>query len=298
MVHVDGAVIEYDPHRWRDHFFDLRGTMAKVITYRALVATFFAACATLVYEQKYHVEIPAVVHGLVGTALGLLLVFRTNASYDRFWEARKLWGSIVNESRNLVRSSSVLLAEEPALFARLLRWAIAFPYAVMHELRGKRGMGPIEHEVSPEDLALVRGSQHGPMTIAHQITRCLDEARREGRISDYLYASVDNNVQILIDCVGACERIKKTPLPFAYVVHLRRALTIYCGTLPFALLRDFGWGTIPVCFLVAFILFGIEEIGVEIEEPFGLDDNDLPLEQICAGIERVLREYTPRSHDE
>lgn len=290
-------MIEYDPHNWRDHFFDLRGSMAKVIAYRAGVATLFAAAATIVYEQKYHIEVPAVVHGLVGTALGLLLVFRTNASYDRFWEARKLWGSIVNETRNLVRASSVLLADDPARFARLLRWTIAFPYATMHELRGRRGLGPIEHEVAPEELALVRDGQHGPMAVAVQITRCLDEARREGRLSDLLYASVDNNVQILIDCVGACERIKKTPLPFAYAVHLRRALSIYCGTLPFALLKDFGWGTIPVCFLVGFILFGIEEIGVEIEDPFGLDDNDLPLEQICAGIERVLRSYTPRSSD-
>lgn len=291
-------MIEYDPHRWRDHFFDVRGSMAKAISYRAGAMTLFAAIATIFYEQKHHIEIPAVVHGLVGTALGLLLVFRTNASYDRFWEARKLWGSIVNETRNLVRSSSVLLGADPALLARLLRWTIAFPYTTMHELRGKRALGPIEHEVTPEELALVRESPHGPMAVAVQITRCLDEARRKGLVNDFLYASVDNNVQILIDCVGACERIKKTPLPFAYVVHLRRALAIYCATLPFALLKDFGWGTIPVCFLVAFILFGIEEIGVEIEEPFGLDDNDLPLEQICAGIERVLRGYTPRSHDD
>jgi putative membrane protein len=100
--------------------------------------------------------------------------------------------------------------------------------------------------------------------------------------------TLDNNVQLLIDYIGACERIHKTPLPFAYVVHLRRALILYCLTLPFALIESYGWSTVIDTLLIAYILFGIEEIGVEIEDPFGKDDNDLPLEQICATIERNL----------
>ncbi len=100
--------------------------------------------------------------------------------------------------------------------------------------------------------------------------------------------ALDQNVHLLTDHLGACERIHKTPLPFAYVVHLRRALILFCFTLPFALVRDFGWGTILDTLLVAYVFFGIEEIGVEIENPFGLDDNDLPLERLCATIERDL----------
>ncbi len=100
--------------------------------------------------------------------------------------------------------------------------------------------------------------------------------------------ALDQNVQLLIDSLGACERIRKTPLPFAYVVHLRRALILYCFTLPFALVESFGWGTILATLLVAYIFFGIEEIGVEIEDPFGQDDNDLPLDRICATIEQNL----------
>ena len=98
--------------------------------------------------------------------------------------------------------------------------------------------------------------------------------------------ALDQNVHLLTDHLGACERIHKTPLPFAYMVHLRRALILFCFTLPFALVGDFGWGTIPDTLLVAYVFFGIEEIGVEIEDPFGLDDNDLPLERLCATIER------------
>jgi putative membrane protein len=100
--------------------------------------------------------------------------------------------------------------------------------------------------------------------------------------------AIDNNVQQLIDYLGACERIQKTPLPFAYVVHLRRALVLYCLTLPFALVEPFGWSTVIYALMIAYILFGIEEIGVEIENPFGTDYNDLPLEQICGTIERDL----------
>jgi putative membrane protein len=106
---------------------------------------------------------------------------------------------------------------------------------------------------------------------------------------------LDQNVQLLVDCIGACERIRNTPLPFAYVVHLRRALLLYCLTLPFALLEAFGYGTIAVSTAISYILFGIEEIGVEIEDPFGVDDNDLPLDAICRTIDRNLRALLPES---
>ena len=104
--------------------------------------------------------------------------------------------------------------------------------------------------------------------------------------------SLDQNVQLLIDYFGACERIHKTPLPFVYVVHLRRALVLYCFTLPFALVDHYGWWAIPATLLVAYTFFGIEEIGVEIENPFGQDDNDLPLERFCETIERDLLELS------
>jgi putative membrane protein len=109
--------------------------------------------------------------------------------------------------------------------------------------------------------------------------------------------TLDHNVQLLIDYMGACERIHKTPLPFAYVVHLRRALILYTATLPFALLKPFGWGSLVATFLIAYVLFGIEEIGVEIEDPFGVDDNDLPLERICETIQRDLETIAAEQPD-
>ena len=268
-------MISYDPHEWFRHFFVLRGSMFREIIGRVLLCVAWAAAVVCFDKYVVDVNISSLLHALTGTALGLLLVFRTNASYDRFWEGRKLWGGMVNETRNLIRSASVHLAGERELLISLTSLTAAFPLATMHQLRGTKLPGMLE-------------AQHPPLQVATQMTAVLKEAHRRGSISDILLANLDQNIQLLVDYMGACERIRKTPLPFAYVVHLRRALVLYCFSLPFALVDTFGWGTIFDTLVVAYIFFGIEEIGVEIEGPFGFDDNDLPLEDICETIRHNL----------
>lgn len=267
------------------------------LLYRVLSCVLFSAVIVYIDRRHFSLGVSEKAHSLVSVALGLLLVFRTNAAYDRFWEGRKLWGSIVNASRNLVRAASVHLRDEPALLDRIVRRAIAFPWACMHRLRDEPDMvaalGRIGTPLPDGDLATLARSNHVPLALAARITGDLREARARGHLSDYLLGVVDQNVQILIDCIGACERIHRTPLPFAYVVHLRRALILYCFSLPFILAPIFGWWTIFITLLISYILFGIEEIGVEISDPFGEDDNDLPLESICQTIEGNLRPYLP-----
>lgn len=283
-------MIDYDAHEWRRHLLDLKGSMVREIFYRVLSCVAWSAAVVFVHERSgYSLAISSQGHVLIGVALGLLLVFRTNASYDRFWEGRRLWGSIVNETRNLGRSVSVLLAGDAQLAERTIGWTILFPYATMRHLRGEGGLSPISIALPADDVREVQASNHPPLAVARLITVQLVEARTRGLISDYMFTSLDQNVQLLIDYMGGCERIHKTPLPFAYVVHLRRALIAYCFTLPFALLEQFEWGTLAAVLLIAYTLFGIEEIGVEIEDPFGDDDNDLPLETICATIENNLQ---------
>jgi ion channel-forming bestrophin family protein len=271
-------MIHYDPHKWMDHFFDVRGSLVKEISLRVLSTVAWAALVVWVDIKVRHVGISSLLHQLVGLALGLLLVFRTNAAYDRFWEGRKLWGGMVNECRNLVRMGAVHLRERVAVVA-LAKLTALFPYASMHQLRGTNG----SHKEAEFDALLK--AQHGPLAIAHRMTSLLREAKERGDFGEVVLQGIDNNVQLLIDYVGGCERIRKTPLPFAYVVHLRRALVVYCWTLPFALVDTFGWFTVLDVLLVSYVFFGIEEIGVEIEGPFGHDDNDLPLEDIAAAIQ-------------
>jgi putative membrane protein len=281
-------MISYDPHNWLDHFFDIKGSLVKEIGLRVTVCVLFAVGVVAVNKYLYPVGTTVVLHSLVGVALGLLLVFRTNASYDRYWEGRKLWGGIVNETRNLIRSSSVHLRDHQALLWTLTRWTALFPWATMSSLRGDSELGPVTKELAPAEAEALRKAQHSALVVAQYMTACLVQARDKGLISDIVFTSLDQNIQLLVDYLGGCERIRKTPLPFAYVVHLRRALVIYCLTLPFALVDQFGWFTVLDVLLVAYTFLGIEEIGVEIEGPFGNDENDLPMQEICETIHRNL----------
>jgi putative membrane protein len=292
-------MIDYDPHDWRSHLFDIKGSMLREIRLRVLVPFLWAALVTGAYEwwqwdikvADRHSLLPTTIHMLIGTALGMLLVFRTNSSYDRYWEGRRMWGSIINESRNLARLGSVSLAGVPDIRQRLFAWLTVFPVAVMHQLRGTvKELGAACDQVPQEEMSRALGQQNVALAISRQMTGCLAEARDQQAISEYVFVALDQNVQLLVDYLGACERIHRTPMPFAYMVHVRRVILLYCYSLPLALVKDFGWWTIPATLFVAFTLLGIEEIGVEIEDPFGNDDNDLPLEQFCETIRRNVEE--------
>ena len=279
-------MISYDPHNWLDHFFDIKGSLVKEIGLRVTVCVLFAVGVVATHKYVWPVATTVVIHSLVGVALGLLLVFRTNASYDRYWEGRRLWGGIVNETRNLIRASSVHLRDHQTLLWALTRWTALFPWTAMSSLRGDSELGPLLKELTPAEAEGLRIAQHPALAVAQRMTVCLVEARDKGLISDIVFTALDQNIQLLVDYLGGCERIRKTPLPFAYVVHLRRALVIYCLTLPFALVDQFGWFTVLDVLLVAYTFLGIEEIGVEIEGPFGNDENDLPMQEICENIHR------------
>jgi len=285
-------MIKYDPHCWFDHFFGIRGSLLREISGRVSICAIWTVVVVTVHLHWFPLAIPPLSHTLVGTALGLLLVFRTNASYDRFWEGRKLWGGIVNETRNLIRGATEQFGTDREGLFELTRWTAIFPFAVASFLRGEGGIGPLATQLSAQEVASVTPTQHAALAVASRMTAVLNRARREGRFSDIVYVGLDQNIQQLVDYLGACERILTTPLPFAYVVHLRRALVIYCFTLPFALVSSYGWYTILDVILIAYLLFGIEEIGVEIDRPFGTDDNDLPLEDICETIHLNLYAIT------
>jgi putative membrane protein len=301
-------MIDYDPHEWRSHLFDLRGSLLREIFSRILTCLIWSVCVvSFLWAGKHHwfgnhtlvnlmpvwltpeyLTVPPVLHSMVGFAMGLLLVFRTNSSYDRFWEGRKLWGTLVNTSRNLARLCCVHLAKNVPLRNEIVRWIITFNYSTMFSLRGKREIGEMTTRLPSSEVQTLLTAEHIPLEVSRRITQQLKRAHEQGLVSDIILQSHDAHVREMIDALGACERIHKTPLPFAYIVHLRRALIVYIFTLPFAIYREFGWATILATLIVAFIFFGIEEIGVEIEDPFEGEDNDIPLEAICGTIDRNL----------
>lgn len=285
-------MIDYDPHKWRPTFFAIRGSMVKVISLRSGIVTLGAIALTVVHFYLYKFDFPnaGMVHTMVGTALGLLLVFRTNQSYDRWWEGRKLWGAMVNTCRNLARSASVHLAHDPERLRRVLKLTQAFPAASTCVLRAQ-AWAP--DGLEPDDVEAITSRNHAPTAIAQRISFHLSEERKAGRLPDIVFTAIDQDAHQLVDIIGGCERIHKTPLPFAYVVHLRRALVLYCATLPVALVSSFGWATVPIVYGLTYVMLGIEEIGVEIEDPFEGDDNDLPLERITDGIQKNVGSYLP-----
>jgi putative membrane protein len=280
-------VIDYDPHHWRSHFFDLEGSMVREIAYRVGVCALVAIGVSVATHFQYDISISEKPHQLIAPALALLLVFRTNSANDRYLEGRRLWGGIVNSSRNLRRKSMQLLG--PEVTAQIVEWTIAFAWATRNHLNNTKVLGE-GLQLTAEQQQTILAASHPPTAAAATISRLLVAQREAGKLTDIQHQMLDADVQALIDHLGGCERIKSTPLPFAYAVHLRRALVVYCGTLPFALVGTFQHWTALVTILVAYILIGIEEIGTEVESPFGVRHNDLPLDRICTNLSAQLRD--------
>jgi putative membrane protein len=283
-------MIDYDPHRWSHHLFDIRGSLVRQILPRTgLCMAASVIWVVLIRNYGLGLAIPATLHSLIGPALALLLVFRTNASYDRFWEGRKLWGNMVNDCRNLARQSRGFFGKDSEAHREFLGWTQLFPILSMRKLRGQVDPATLSlpslasKALKESHLVQVLRSSSPPLSATARMSELL--LAHTNRESWPLTLAIENAIARLIDSIGGCERIHKTPLPFAYVVHLRRALLLYCLSLPLALEGTLGWGTPFAVGLISYIFFGIEEIGVEIEDPFEEDPNDLPLERICETIE-------------
>jgi ion channel-forming bestrophin family protein len=240
----------------------------------------------------YQVPVSAKVLGGVvpSIVLGLLLVFRTNTAYERFWEGRKAWGSIVNIIRNLSRLIWVAVGENDPIHRyekeQVLKLSIAFAVATKLHLRSQPVNEQIAALVTPLQFAKLQQINNPPLEIVFWISDYLQAQQERGQISLYQMNELQNTLSGLVDTLGACERILRTPMPLAYAIHLKQLLLIYCILLPFQMVDDLKWWTALATALVSFTLFGIEAIGVEIENPFGADPNDLPLDAICNTIEQ------------
>lgn len=261
--------------------------MVREIAYRLLVCVVIASAVSIIDHYWRPLAINGQPHALIAPALSLLLVFRTNAANDRFWEGRRLWGGIVNSTRNLRRKAEAMLPA--ATVTQLVEWSVAFAWSTRHRLVDEKGLGP-DSKLPAEDQAAALSAGHTPVYCGRRLTTLITEAKAAGQISDIQQQMLDGEVDELIDHLGGCERIDQTPLPFAYAVHLRRSLVLYCASLPFALVAVFHEWTVLVSLLISYILIGIEEIGTEIEGPFGRRENDLPLDAICTRLAANLRD--------
>jgi putative membrane protein len=275
-------MVNYDPKHWWRGILAYHGTVTPQVLGRVAILCGITA-AIYVAEFSFTLRpLNPLGHTLMGVVLGLLLVFRTNSSYDRFWEGRKLWGGLVNASRNLVRGAA---AYTPSA-GHLASLVSAYVVAVKENLRGNRDLAMLSDRMAPEMLKQVADVANPPSAIAFHISSWIHRRHAEGNLAPDMMRVLEGHLSTMVDCQGGCERILRTPIPFVYAVHLRHLMVAYLVTLPFVLIPIMDWCAILAVGFVSFSLLGIEEAGLEIEDPFGEDPNDLPLDDICGVISR------------
>jgi putative membrane protein len=286
-------MIRYNPKNW----FSLIFQFHKSDTFRILVPTMIILgvyTAALTYiDEKYLDLTPqnvTTVHSMLGVVMGLVLVFRTNTAYERWWEGRKLWGSMVNDSRNLALKLSAFLPENAILIRQEFVNLIGNYVKSMGEhLRSHRHIDLLEPMTSLP-MSVLQHSHHIPNTIARAMFQQINVLYKENTISGEQLLLIEKEAKSYTDSIGACERIKSTPIPYAYSLFMKKFIFLYVMTLPMGFIPSFGYWTIAVVIFVFYVLVSLELIAEEVEDPFGMDANDLPTEEIAKKIKRDVTE--------
>jgi putative membrane protein len=238
------------------------------------------------HMRNYPVGLGTPPFALVGIALAVFLGFRNGASYDRWWEGRKLWGELVIVARSLVRQVLALPGERSADDIRSFLAVLGgFAHALRHQLRGTDALDDLATRLPPDLHARVAAARFRPAVILMWLGEWVSARSREGAIDGYGLLAIEQNLNELSRVIGGCERIAGTPLPFSYSVMLHRTVYLFCFLLPFGLVDGAGLLTPLFALLVAYAFMALEAIAAQIEDPFGMEENDLALNAMCDGIE-------------
>jgi putative membrane protein len=247
--------------------------------------------ASWVLEQQFQIQLGLAIapFEMVGAALGLLLILRTNAGYDRWWEARKLWGGIVNQSRNLAISGVAYGPQDDEWREDFVRWSASFAHIARASLRQQWPGPEVTSLIGPLWCRRIADAAHMPSFVALRLAALLRVACEEMGLDRMAFMQIDKERALLIDHIGACERILKTPLAKAYSIKIRRFLLVFLLTLPFVLMHRLQsfWLIPPICMLIAYLLLALDCIGTELQNPFSERNlSHLPLTDISGTIER------------
>jgi putative membrane protein len=262
-----------------------------VLPAMAALAMYSAILCYLDIEMKViHLKSTTVIHSLLGFVLSLLLVFRTNTAYDRWWEGRKLWGDLVNNSRNLMLKLNAFIPDEKKELKNEFRILITnYAFALKDHLRGGFIEGQLEDH-SRLRIKELKTYNHVPNRIAQQLYAETESLRKQNIVSEETMLLLNEELRSFTNVAGACERIKKTPIPYSYSTFIKRVILLYIITLPIGLVEEYRWITIPMVLFVFYAFAGLELLAEEIEDPFGHEDNDLPIDEISNTIKKNLLE--------
>lgn len=277
------------------------GSTAKALLKRLVIIAVYVTGVTIVelnYVDLKLKDTPATFFQAMGILLSLLLLFRTNTAYDRFYSGRQAWGSLVNTCRNLAILYNAILPDEDQESRTFFVKSISnFPFALKNHLRDDRNPDEFEDTEAGIKQALVH-IEHVPSGVANQLRVRTEQLYREKVITDAQHINLNAPLQLLMDICGACERIKSTPIPFSYNLFIKLFITMYVMVIPFTVINVYGYMTIPAVLLASYILVGLEMIGEEIEEPFGTERNDLPLNQLSqmirVNVHELMQIYLPQ----
>lgn len=270
-------MIPYEPKQWWRVLFEFpRSPVFRTLFLDVIGAGLWAAFVVWIETDVFRVAVPLgpAFLSILGIILGLLLVFRTNTAYDRWWEGRKLWGALVNVSRGLAHQlDAQLLANAPERRAIYAERLAEFPTLLATHLRKPRGGDGV----------------HEPNTSLTALHRDVHADIENGNLADGARITLQPLLQAFDDVLGACERIRNTPIPFSYSSYVKQFVLLYAIVMPFGLVTEFGYGAVIASMFSFFATMGLELLATEIEEPFGTDPNDLPLETIGNVIARDVR---------
>jgi putative membrane protein len=287
-------MINYNPKEWFTFIFRLHkaDTVRKLAPMFLGLSIYTALIAVLELEIWNLARFPevkqlAIIHTLLGFVISLLLVFRTNTAYDRWWEGRKLWGALVNNSRNLaLKLQAILPAEDTASRTYFRQMIPNFAFCLKNHLRGSF----IEAELEPVPGFTPQPARHVPNQVAAHMAARIHHLYRQQQLSGEQLITINQELQSFTDICGACERIRNTPIPFSYSVFLKKFIFFYVMTLPIGYVFSVGYLIIPMVVFIFYVLASMELIAEEIEEPFGRDANDLPTDTISENIRRHVAE--------
>lgn len=285
-------MIKYNPKLWVNHIFHIAKSDTLQILWKEMVLLGLVTVGITYVEINYFDQINFLseitgVYSLVGFVLSLLLVFRTNTAYDRWWEGRKKWGEMVNNCRNLAAKVDSKIVDATAR-ENFKNWIVNYAYVLKEHLRG----GVLVDELTGSELELrtLLESSHAPSYLTSKMYKELKRLKKQGELSEEEYLAFNYNINALLDITGACERIKNTPIPYSYSLFLKKFIFIYVTTLPLAFVPTFGYGTALIAIFIFYVLVSIEVLAEEIEDPFGRDDNDLPTDDLCKKIKLNVQE--------
>jgi len=278
--------------------FSVKGSILGELIFPILVMGLITTgiCFLDIFYNVINIEISLSIHALLGVILSLLLVFRTNSAYDRWWEGRKAWGALINNTRGLAINLNALLDKEDQKNRKFFAKAIIlFSYLFVDHLRGNDKFKKLMLEEVKEDFIPIKTALHKPSELMKMVMQRIVDLVQKKQIPEYCFLSLNDYVRNIIDCIGVCERIKNTPIPNSYSVFLRRFVFIYSTTLPLGLVHELKWLSIIVVMIVFYIVVGVELLGEEIEDPFGSDPNDLPIEELSEKIESSVKQILGNS---